>query len=134
MDNLLNYLLLGSTTVLSVDTAGGNNTYEQKKAEMELNAQKLLQLQLLQYQQSNAMLVQNITTLNLLSQQQILQSGSTPSDLVSPNNSILTGFVLFSFLDKLLLDRVILHSKSFVTHKTFLLFVCEKTGIKMIFF
>ena len=119
---------------MSVDTAGGNNTYEQKKAEMELNAQKLLQLQLLQYQQSNAMLVQNITTLNLLSQQQILQSGSTPSDLVSPNNSILTGFVLFSFLDKLLLDRVILHSKSFVTHKTFLLFVCEKTGIKMIFF
>ena len=77
----------------------GTNSYEQKKAEMELNAQKLLQLKLLQYQQSNAMLVQNITTLNLLSQQQILQGGSS-STIVSPNSArleiLLETFILFA--------------------------------------
>ena len=79
----------------------GINTYKQKKAEMELNAQKLLQLQLLQYQQSNAMLVQNITTLNLLSQQQILQGGSS-SDLVSPNNNNNRFAILINFSKKIL--------------------------------
>eukprot|EP00111_Clytia_hemisphaerica_P016330 TCONS_00048355-protein len=64
------------------------NTYDQKKAEIELNAQKLLQLQLLQYQQSNTMLAQNINTLSFLNQHQLLQQPVATS-LISPSGSLL---------------------------------------------
>jgi len=63
---------------------------EQKKAEIDSNAQKLLQLQqLLQYKQSTNLLAKNINTLTLLNQQQLNFSG--PNSLVSPSCLVKSG-------------------------------------------